>query len=75
MRIRAIHDADAETVLYRFGTLLGLVIGHCLLEISQRAAGSPPESIYDPDHAFEAGAAALLDGVVGSPATSGSSRP
>ena len=56
-------NPEAETVLDRYGTLLGFVVGHCLLEIAQQAAGSPPRSTYDPDHAFAAGVSALLEGV------------
>lgn len=75
LAILARHDADAETVLYRFGTLLAFVIGHCLLEISQQNAGAPPTSIYDPVRAFEAGVAALLNGVFSSAPQHGSNRP
>jgi AcrR family transcriptional regulator len=56
-------DPDAETVLYRYGTVLGFVVGHSLLEIAQQEADAPPKSTYDPDLAFTAGVIALLDGV------------
>lgn len=75
LAILARHDSDAETVLYRFGTLLAFVIGHCLVEISQQTAGGAPTSIYDPERAFEAGVAALLNGDFNPDAQRRSNRP
>ena len=63
LAILASGEADATTVVYRFGVVLAFVVGHCLLEIAQAAEGLPPRSVYDPDHAFDAGVAALLAGV------------
>lgn len=65
LAILATAEADAATVLYRFGVVLAFVVGHCLLEIAQKTGGLPPRSVYDSDYAFDAGVAALLAGVTG----------